>query len=190
MDLTPLFASLILVTLAELGDKTQLAIITLSSCFNALNVFIGAILALILVSGVGVVIGDFLAVFIPQYLVNIMSAVLFLLFGLFIILTRNKEEGFKKLDAKCGLLSVFSMVALMELGDKTQIAVIALAAEYNALLLVYIGVNISFILLTGLGVLLGKTLIRLIPVKSIKIVSGTIFLLFGTFLLLNTLRTF
>lgn len=189
MDLTPLLASLMLVTLAELGDKTQLAIITLSSCFDALNVFIGAMLALILVSGIGVVIGDFIATVVPSHVISIISAILFLLFGLFVILTREKED-FKKLDNKCGSLSIFSMVALMELGDKTQITVIALAAEYNAPLLVYIGVIISFTLLTGLGVLLGKTLIQLIPGKYVRVISGIVFILFGAFLLLNALQIF
>lgn len=185
MDLTPLIASFLLAAVAELGDKTQLAVITLSSRSNALLVFTGAMLAFMVVAGIGVAIGDALTLVIPIPVIRIVSALLFLAYGIYAILLRNSEERFEKINTSCTILSAFSMITLMELGDKTQLAVIALAAEYSIPILVYAGVIIAFTLVTWLGVLIGRTIIRLIPLKYVKLGSGIVFLLFGIISLLS-----
>lgn len=186
MGLTPLLASFLLVVVAELGDKTQIAVITLSAHHNAFLVFTSGILALLLVSGLGVVIGETLTKIIPPPMIHVSSAILFLAFGAYtILLARKKEEHVERFGSKSVALSVFSMVALMELGDKTQLAVIALAAEYGAPLLVYVGVALAFIAITGLGVVIGCKLLRLIPLRLVKLGSGVVFILFGIVFLLN-----
>ncbi|MBO3840377.1 MAG: TMEM165/GDT1 family protein [Thermoproteota archaeon] len=185
MDLTPLLASLLLIILAELGDKTQVAIISLSSCSNTLIVFTGAMLAFILVSAIGVFIGDALSMIVPPQAVSLASAVLFLVFGTYMILTRRREECFRENGSKYAFLSTFSMVTLMEIGDKTQVAVIALAARYGTPIMVYAGVIMAFIILTGIGVLLGRVFSRRVPLKYVKLGSGVIFPLFGIFSLLE-----
>ncbi len=189
MDLTPLFASLLLIILAELGDKTQLAIISLSSCSNTLVVFIGAMLAFIFVSAIGVFIGDALSIIVPPQAVNLVSAGLFLVFGIYMILTREKEECFRERSSKYALLSTFSMITLMEMGDKTQVAVIALTAKYGVPVIIYAGTIAAFIILTGIGVLLGRVFSRWVALKYVKLGSGIVFLLFGTSFLLEFLRT-
>jgi len=87
MDLTPLLASFLMVMAAELGDKTQLAVIALSSHRDALLVFTGGVLALLLVSGLGVVIGEALSMIIPMLIIRVASAILFLVFGAYTILS-------------------------------------------------------------------------------------------------------
>ncbi|MCX8182824.1 MAG: TMEM165/GDT1 family protein [Crenarchaeota archaeon] len=186
MDLTPLLASFLLVAVAELGDKTQIAVITLSSHHNALLVFIGGILALLLVSGLGVAIGETFTMIIPLSMIRFASAILFLAFGVYTILSAGKkEEQVERFGSKSVALSVFSMVALMELGDKTQLAVMMLAAEYGTPLLVYAGVALAFTAITGLGVLIGCKLLRLIPLRLVKLGGGVVFILFGIVFLLN-----
>ena len=187
MDLTPLLASFLMVMAAELGDKTQLAVIALSSHRDALLVFTGGVLALLLVSGLGVVIGEALTMIIPMLIIRVASATLFLVFGAYTILSSRKEETeqTEKFGSKSVALSVFFIVALMELGDKTQLAVIALAAECNMPLLVYAGTAMAFTVITGLGVLIGSRLLRPIPLRLVKLVSGVVFILFGTVFLLN-----
>jgi len=186
MDLTPLLASFLMVIAAELGDKTQLAVIALSSHRDALPVFTGGVLALLLVSGLGVVIGEALTMIIPMLIIRVASAILFLVFGAYTILSSGKEETEQtEKFGKSVALSVFSIVALMELGDKTQLAVIALAAECNMPLLVYAGAATAFIVITGLGVLIGSRLLRLIPLRLVKLGSGVVFILFGIVFLLN-----
>lgn len=73
----------------------------------------------------------------------------------------------------------------MELGDKTQFAVIALSAEYKFPLLVYLGVMMAFTFITGLGVIAGTALTRFVPLKYIQLGSGFVFILFGIIFLIN-----
>lgn len=101
MDLTSLIASFLLAAVAELGDKTQLAVITLSSCSNALLVFTGAMLTFMVVAGIGVAIGDALTLVIPIPVIRIVSALLFLAYGIYAILLRNSEERFEKINTSC-----------------------------------------------------------------------------------------
>lgn len=67
----------------------------------------------------------------------------------------------------------------MELGDKTQLASISLAAEYDAPIMVFIGVMLAFTVLAGLGVVLGTVISRLVPLRYVRIGSGLPFIVFG-----------
>ena len=186
MDLTPLVASFVLVAVAELGDKTQIAVITLSSRFKALSVFSGAMLAFLLITGIAVAVGDALTLVLPTFWIRITAAAIFLIFGLYTIISRKAEAPVKTRKARNAIFSSFSLITLMELGDKTQFAVIVLSAEYEFPLLVYLGVMIAFAFITALGVTAGTALTRFVPLKYIQLGSGIIFILFGIVFLINT----
>jgi len=179
MNLAPLVTSFVLVAAAELGDKTQIAVITLSSRFKALSIFAGAMLAFLLTTGIAVVIGEALTLVLPTFWIRISAAAIFLIFGFYTIVSRKGEEQIKTREARNAIFSSFSLITLMELGDKTQFAVIALSAEHNFPLLVFLGVMIAFALITGLGVVAGTALTRFVPLKYIQLGSGLIFILFG-----------
>lgn len=184
MSLTPLVASFVLVAVAELGDKTQIAVITLSSQFRAFSVFAGALLAFLLTTGIAVVIGDALTFIIPTFWIRLVAATIFLVFGLYTIISREGEAQMKTKEVRNAVFSSFSLITLMELGDKTQFAVIALSAEYKFPLL---GVLVAFILITALGIIFGAALTRFVPLRYIKLGSGIIFLLFGIVFLINAI---
>jgi len=184
MNLTPLVASLVLVVLAELGDKTQIAVITLSSRFKAFSVFIGSMLAFLLTTGIAVAIGDALALVLPVFWIRIISATIFLVFGLYTVVSRKDETQVKTKESRNAVVSSFLLITLMELGDKTQFAVIALSAEYGFPLLVYLGVMMAFALITGIGVAVGKALTRYVPLKYVQIGSGLVFIIFGIIFLI------
>jgi putative Ca2+/H+ antiporter (TMEM165/GDT1 family) len=75
----------------------------------------------------------------------------------------------------------------MELGDKTQLAVIALAAESEFPLMVFVGVMLAFTLVTGLGATVGATLTKFVPLKYIQLASGIVFTLLGAALLVTVI---
>jgi putative Ca2+/H+ antiporter (TMEM165/GDT1 family) len=185
MNLTPLVASFVLVALAELGDKTQIAVITLSSRFKAFSVFSGAMLAFLLTTGIAVAIGDALTLVLQPFWLRITAATIFLIFGFYTIISKKDEAQIKTKDAHNAVFSSFSLIVLMELGDKTQFAVIALSAEYESPLLVYLGVMMAFAFITGLGATVGTALTKLVPLKHIQLGSGIIFILFGIVFLIN-----
>jgi len=75
----------------------------------------------------------------------------------------------------------------MELGDKTQLAVVSLAAEYDAPILVFVGVMLAFAALTGLGVVLGSAISKRVPLKYVRIGSGLLFIVFGVLFIWSAL---
>jgi putative Ca2+/H+ antiporter (TMEM165/GDT1 family) len=181
MDLLPLIASFGIIALAELGDKTQVTVMCLSANKRAKTVFIGAILAFALVNGISALIGGTIAAFIPTQWIGIGSGIAFLAFGTYSLLSKSEEV--KVNNRSMNIAHSFSLIALMELGDKTQLSVIALAAEYDAPLTVFIGVMLALALVTAIGIAVGTIISRYIPMKYVKIGSSIVFIIFGVLFL-------
>ncbi len=93
MILTLFFTTFVTVFLAEMGDKTQLTTITLSSTTNKpLAVFIGSSIALILATLLGALAGDSIANLVPAFLLKVLSGIVFLIIGIK-LLTQIKKES-------------------------------------------------------------------------------------------------
>ena len=94
MILTLLFTTFVTVFLAEMGDKTQLTTITLSSSTNKpLAVFLGSSIALILATLLGVLAGGSIANLIPAFLLKLLSGIVFLIIGINLLLQSRKESA-------------------------------------------------------------------------------------------------
>ena len=186
MDLTPLLASFALFSLMEFGDKTHIAVITLSMKNRARDVFVGALAAFALVDGASVLVGGFIADLLPTYWINVGSGVLFLIFGALTLLGKEEKEEVVE-RKKNAVFSSLSIVALMELGDKTQIASFVLAARYGSPLLVFLGIMLGSALITGSGVVIGKGLLKIIPKRYLKYIAAALFILFGIVFLAGAL---
>ena len=92
MILTLLFTTFVAVFLAEMGDKTQLTTITLSSTTNKpLAVFIGSSLALILATLLGALAGGSIANLIPAFLLKLLSGIVFLVIGINLLRQNHNE---------------------------------------------------------------------------------------------------
>jgi putative Ca2+/H+ antiporter (TMEM165/GDT1 family) len=83
------------------------------------------------------------------------------------------------------LASTFGLIFLAELGDKTQLAAIAMAAESKSPLAVFIGATLALALVTLTGVAIGGTLTRLFPAPYIRKGAGVLFILVGAFILIS-----
>jgi putative Ca2+/H+ antiporter (TMEM165/GDT1 family) len=179
MDLTPLLASFALFALMEFGDKTHIAVITLSMKNRVVDVFVGAIIAFALVDGVSILLGGFISNLLPTFWINVGSGALFLLFGI-LTLVGKEEESEVKNSEKGALISAFSLVTLMELGDKTQFTSFVLAAKYGNPLMVFVGIMLASVLITGSGVVIGKGLMKIVPERYLRFIAAGLFLIFGT----------
>jgi putative Ca2+/H+ antiporter (TMEM165/GDT1 family) len=82
------------------------------------------------------------------------------------------------------MLTTFSMIFLAELGDKTQLATFALAAENKTRLAVFIGSAAALVLTSLLAVILGSAIGRLVPENLIKVGAGAFFILLGLWMIL------
>lgn len=182
LDLLPLLSTFAIVALAEFGDKTQIAVVSLSAKHKPRSVFVGALMAFALVDGISALIGGAIAPFVPQFWIGLAAGISFLVFGVYTL--TSKEDMMVKIKEHARTVTTsFFLIAVMELGDKTQLAVIALSAEYDAPLQVFIGVMLAFVLLTALGAAFGKIVSRYISAGSIKIGASLIFILFGVLFL-------
>jgi putative Ca2+/H+ antiporter (TMEM165/GDT1 family) len=85
------------------------------------------------------------------------------------------------------MASVFAIVFLAELGDKTQLAILGLAAESKALVSVFIGAAAAMLLATVLAVVLGGALATYVPAKAVHMFAGGAFVLIGVLMLFGKL---
>ncbi len=179
MDITPLLTTFSLIALAEFGDKTQLAVIALSAKYDRVKVFTGVILAFALVTALGVLVGDVIFIFIPQDVIRILAGLLFVAFGILMLSSKESCETEEAASTVNPLFSAFSMIALAEMGDKTQISAITLVAKYNSPHLVFAGALLALGLISLIGIFLGKKLCEVVPLSKIKLGAGALFILFG-----------
>ena len=169
-----------LTLVAELGDKTQIAIIALSSRFGFPAVFFGAALAFLVLNVLAVTAGALLYRSIPEPAVRYLSASLFVAFGILSLFPGKESSGEAPQSRKGGpFLSAFTLVALSELGDKTQLSLVALASKYGHPLFVFMGGTGALWLSSLAAAAAGRALLGLVPFKWVRRVSAVVFLAFG-----------
>ena len=172
--------------IAEIGDKTQIAILTLSARYGFLPVFLGAALAFVILNGLAVTVGAVVARYVPESVVRYVSAGIFILFGL---LSFRPEKAEKEDDEPSGRPFVTSLVAvaLLEFGDKTQLSLMAMTSKFGYPILVFLGGTLALWITSLLGALIGKGLGKVIPFKYIRWLSGIVFIIFGILIAVDVL---
>lgn len=175
------FLSFGLIFAAELGDKTQLMVLTLALRYGGRPVLLGAVLAFALLSGSAAILGRGLGGFLPQELIASISAWVFIVFGAFLLLRRGGDEQEKQVEpsARAGLVAAFSLIALSEMGDKTQIATLLLSVKYQSFLSVFLGSLTALTAATLVGVIVAGRLHRFLPAGFVSPLSGLLFILLG-----------
>lgn len=188
MDFTPLIASLSLILLSELGDKTQICTIMLAARSSTRSVFLGAMSAFFIIDGLSALVGGELPAFLPHSVISLISGVIFMIFGVIQLIGGERRRGIICGDAKASFIRVFLLVALMELGDKTQIMSVILAAQLGNPLMVFLGIMLAFSIITGVSVILGGKILKAIPERHLTIGSSLVFLAIGFILILEALN--
>lgn len=126
----------ILIALAELGDKTQLLILALACRYKAWQVFAGMCLGILAINLISTLVGSLVGGLLPSALLPIVSGVLFIGFGIWTL--RGEKDDGEDESRPAGrfgpILAVAVAFFVAELGDKTQIMTIAIAADPTAAL--------------------------------------------------------
>jgi putative Ca2+/H+ antiporter (TMEM165/GDT1 family) len=170
---------MVAVGLAEMGDKTQLSILMLSSRTKEYRrLLVGVMLAFLLVDGFAILAGSWVTSFVPVHLVKLISGAVFILFGVLILKGDARAEDGGDLPPKSAFISGFSMIFLSEWGDKTQIASALFATEYDPRA-VFIGVMTALTLLSIMAIYLGRFLSGRIERGLITKIAGAAFILIG-----------
>ena len=205
MDWNALLSTLGLVFVAELGDKTQLAVVTQTCKFRRpWAVFLGASVALTAVTLIGALGGRVLGQFIPDHVLKAIAAVAFVLMGLLVAREAVRSAAGEESPLVCEGLdpaesrtasrqdwrafgATFALLFVAELGDKTQLAVFSLSSQSNATWSVFAGGALALTLVTGLGVVGGQGLCRVIPERLLLAVSAAAFVVMGVLMLIGWL---
>jgi len=169
------------VVLAEMGDKTQLLAMAFATKYKASKVMIGVFIATVFNHALAVAIGNFITRFdTAQIWIQGIASLSFVFFGLWTI-RGDKLEGEENRISKYGpIVTVTIAFFLAEMGDKTQLATIALATKFPATPVgILMGTTTGMLIADGIGILVGIVLCRKIPERKIKAVSAAAFILFG-----------
>ena len=177
------------IALAEMGDKTQLAVFALATRHkHHLQIFLGSALASILADGSAVVLGSYLAKYVPRTQVTVAAGVLFISFGLYSLLKRGDgTEKAAHMSKHSVFIAAFLLFFLSEFGDKTQLTALLFGTQYN-LFLTLIGVLSAMATLIALALLAGKLVKDRVNEKIIHTLSAVLFIVIGLFTLLKVLK--
>jgi len=180
------FVSTAIVALAEMGDKTQLLALVLAARFRKpWPIVLGILGATLANHGLAGAVGAWVTTFVgPQVLRWILGAS-FIAMAVWMLIPDKLDEGNTDGSPRWGVFGT-TLVAffLAEMGDKTQIATVMLAAQYNAYLWVVAGTTLGMMLANAPVVWLGDRITRLVPIRVVHGVSAVIFLALGLFALL------
>jgi len=187
MLIEALISSTGVVFLAELGDKTMLATMCFSAqCRKPLLVLVASMLALTCATVLAVVAGTVLAAALPLQLIIYLSAIIFLSMSVYTLVEIDSGTGdTNKITGT--FLGMASLVFVSELGDKTQLACLALAAESPYPVAIFIGAIAGFFAANSIAAVAGHRLAGSIPIRVIRGATATVFIIIGALVLLGVL---
>lgn len=180
-------SSFMFVVLAEMGDKTQLLAIAFASKFPWKTVMLAVTAATAANHLLAVIVGEWLTNYIPMDWIHIAASIAFIIFGLWTIRGDTLTEDDQKSRYASPFWTVAAAFFIAEMGDKTQLATITLAAQFHTILPVWCGTLAGMIIADGFGIIVGTVLGKRIPERVIKWVAAIIFILCGLWGLYETL---
>ena len=178
--------------IAEMGDKTQLMLIALTSKYKLRDIILGTAAAILVLNGLAVLAGGLVSEFIPEWLIKTVAALAFLYFAAATITgddDEDEEEG-SKTKIQFAPLAVFCTFFVAELGDKTQLTAITFGANegMGAALVVWIGCSLGLFAADILGMLVGYLLKSKTPDGLLNTLAFVIFSIFGVYTLYQGLK--
>lgn len=176
--MTAYIASMLFVVLAEMGDKTQLLAMAFAARYPWRTVMWGVFAATILNHLFAVIVGSCLTSIVPLSYIQIAAAASFVIFGLWTI-RGDALDGEDKKTGRSPFWTVAIAFFLAEMGDKTQLATVALAAQYGTVVPVWLGTTTGMLIADGIGIIFGIVMGKKIPERTVKWVAALIFIAFG-----------
>jgi Ca2+/H+ antiporter, TMEM165/GDT1 family len=180
---TPMEALLVstgIVALAEMGDKTQLLALLLAARFRRpLPIILGIFVATLANHALAGAVGAWLTHTLGADVMRWVLGISFLAMAGWTLIPDSAPDT----DTKPARFGVFGTTLitffLIEMGDKTQIATVALAAQYSAFYMVVAGTTIGMMLANIPAVLIGERATKALPIRTIHIIAAIIFAVMG-----------
>lgn len=174
-------SSTAVVALAEIGDKTMLLAIVLAARLRAPWAILAGILVATLANhALAALVGSQVAGLLQADWFRIAVALGFIAMAAWTLVPDKLEEDENTVRSAGGaFLTTLVSFFLVEMGDKTQVATIALAAHYQSVLVVAAGTTLGMMLVNGPAVFLGEVIERRVSMKLTRALAALLFLVLG-----------
>ena len=182
-----LFISTGVVALAEIGDKTQLLAFLLAARFKKpVPIILGILLATIVNHGLAGAVGAWITQNVSPEILRWVLGLSFLGMAVWTLIPDKIEEEETQIAKRFGVFGATLVTFfLAEMGDKTQIATVAMAAHYSQAVLVVIGTTLGMLIADVPAVFVGDKLAARIPMKLVHGAAAAVFALLGVATLLG-----
>jgi putative Ca2+/H+ antiporter (TMEM165/GDT1 family) len=182
-----LLSSLGMVAFAEMGDKTQLLSFVLAARFRGQQwpIIAGIFIATIVNHALAALAGDWVAMKVSPDVLRWVLGLAFLAFAAWALVPDTLDEANEKNNKHGAFLTTLVMFFLAEMGDKTQLATVALGAQFGNLLAVTTGTTLGMMAANVPAVLLGESLAKRFPLSKMRFVAAALFAIFGALILLK-----
>jgi len=182
------FTSTAIVALAEMGDKTQLLALVLAARFRKpVPIILGILFATLANHALAALVGQQMARILDGEWFRYLVALGFIAMAGWTLIPDKFDDGDEPKPARFGaFLTTLVAFFIVEMGDKTQIATIALGARYESVLAVTAGTTLGMMLANAPAVYLGEALVKRIPLNAMRIGAAFLFLVMGLWLAAET----
>jgi putative Ca2+/H+ antiporter (TMEM165/GDT1 family) len=181
-------SSFLLVAASEMGDKTQLLAFSLAARYRRpWTVLGGILLATVLNHALAATAGSWIAAQVPPRVMALLLGATFVAFGVWTLKpdTLDEERGPERFGP---FLTTTVLFFLAEMGDKTQLATVALAARYASVVAVTAGTTAGMLAADGLAVFLGERLAARVQLRWVRWAAAALFFAFGAAAVVAGLR--
>ncbi len=174
------FVSAAVVAIAEIGDKTQLLALMLAARYRKpIPIILGIFCATLANHALAAWVGAEVAAWIGADAMRWVLAVTFIAMAGWCLIPDKADDGPQAARQAGAFLATLVAFFLVEIGDKTQIATVALAARFNSLIAVTAGTTVGMLLANVPVVLFGDAIVKRLPLKWVRAAAAILFLLLG-----------
>ena len=179
-----------IVALAEIGDKTQLLAFVLAARFKRpLPIILGIILATLLNHSLAGALGGLAIAWLGPNVLGWILGLSFIAMAIWTLVPDKIDDDTSRSSFQLGVFgTTFLTFFLVEMGDKTQVATVALAAHYHAPVIVVIGTTIGMLIADVPAVFLGDRFAARLPVKLIHTIAAAVFAVLGVVTLVGVIK--
>lgn len=192
MQLDSILVSTGVVALAEIGDKTQLLAFILAARFKKpVPIILGILLATIINHGLAGALGAWVTSVLSPQVLRWVLGLSFIGMAIWTLIPDEIEEEETQIASRLGVFGATLITFfLAEMGDKTQVATVAMAAHYAQPLMVVIGTTLGMLIADVPAVFVGDKLSARIPMKLVHTIAAGIFAVLGIVTLLGAGASF
>lgn len=186
-----LFTSTAVVALAEIGDKTQLLAILLATRFKKpMPIILGILVATLANHALAALLGAQAAAFLDSPIFRYAIGLSFVAMAAWTLIPDKFEDDDAPKSHAGAFLTTLVAFFLVEMGDKTQIATVALGARFHDVLTVTAGTTLGMMIANVPAIFLGHELLKRVDLAKVRMVAATLFLVIGLWVLAQTAGLF